>query len=341
VRTSDYDYELPRDRIAQYPTKRRDESRLLVLKADGPLEHRHFSDILTYLEPDDCLVLNESRVIPARLIGRKRETGGRVEVFLLEPASDGRWRALVRPGARVADGTSVVFDEGLEAIVETTLPGGAREVSLRAEGDPFDTVERVGKVPLPPYIDREAEPLDAERYQTVYARVPGAVAAPTAGLHFTEELLDGARSKNVHVARVLLHVGVGTFRPVTSEDPERHEMDSERYELSDEAARAINEARRSGGRIVAVGTTSVRVLESTADESGVVHAGSGTTRLFIKPPYRFRSVDALVTNFHLPRSTLLMLVSALAGRERVLDAYREAVREGYRFYSYGDAMLIL
>ncbi|MBD3368106.1 MAG: tRNA preQ1(34) S-adenosylmethionine ribosyltransferase-isomerase QueA [Candidatus Eisenbacteria bacterium] len=342
VRTSDFDYDLPREMIAQYPSERRDESRLLVLRKDGgPFEHRRFRDVLEYLRPDDCLVINESRVIPARLVGRKAETGGKVEVLLLEPSADGLWRALVRPGARVADGTTVVFSEDFRAVVESTLEGGKREVRLLAEDDPLEAVDRVGKVPLPPYIDREAEAIDSERYQTVYARVPGAVAAPTAGLHFTEELLERAVSSGVRVARVILHVGLGTFRPVSSDDPEEHAMDEERYELPVEAADAINGARRAGGRIVAVGTTAVRVLESTADEGGVLRPGSGSTDLFIRPPYRFRAVDALVTNFHLPKSTLLMLVSALAGRERVLEAYREAVATGYRFYSYGDAMLII
>lgn len=342
MKTSDFDYELPRDRIAQYPSDRRDESRLLVLRRDGgDVEHRLFRDILSYLRSNDCLVINESRVIPARLIGRKKDTGGRVEVFLLEPGADGGWSALVRPGARVADGTTIVFDDALSAVVESTLEGGKRAVRLVAEGDPMEAVSRVGRVPLPPYIDRDPEPIDAVRYQTVYARVPGAVAAPTAGLHFTEELLRSAQTKGVKIARVTLHVGLGTFRPVDVDDPERHEMDEERYEVDDAAARSINAARSAGGRIVAVGTTSVRVLESTADERGVVHPGGGSTRLFIRPPYTFRAVDALVTNFHLPRSTLLMLVSALAGREEVLAAYREAVELGYRFYSYGDAMLIL
>ena len=342
MRTSDFDYELPRERIAQYPADRRDESRLLVLRKDGgEFEHRRFHDVLSYLRPEDCLVLNESRVIPARLIGTKENTGGRVEVFLLEPASNGLWRALVRPGARVADGTTVVFGDGLRAVVEMTLEEGKREVRLLAEGDPLEAVERVGRIPLPPYIDREPEAIDAERYQTVYARVPGAVAAPTAGLHFTEDLLRKATSEGVHVARAILHVGLGTFRPVSSDDPKDHVMDEERYELTPAAAAAINEARAAGGRIIAIGTTAVRVLESTADESGIVHAGAGSTRLFIRPPYAFRAVDALVTNFHLPKSTLLMLVSALAGRERILAAYREAVAEGYRFYSYGDAMLII
>ncbi len=342
MRTSDFDYELPRELIAQYPSERRDESRLLVLRRDrDEFEHRRFRDILEYLRPEDCLVLNESRVIPARLIGRKALTGGRVEVFLLEPGTDDTWTALVRPGARVADGATIVFSENLSAVVESTLDEGKRKVRLLAEGDPLEELSAVGRVPLPPYIDREPEPVDVERYQTVYARVPGAVAAPTAGLHFTEKLLERAEDEGVRTARVILHVGLGTFRPVASDDPEEHHMDEERYELPEGAAAEINEARAAGGRIVAVGTTAVRVLESTADEGGEVRAGSGSTGLFIRPPYEFRAVDALVTNFHLPKSTLLMLVSALAGREKVLAAYREAVEAGYRFYSYGDAMLII
>jgi S-adenosylmethionine:tRNA ribosyltransferase-isomerase len=352
VKTSDFDYELPRELIAQYPAERRDESRLLVLRRDGEtLEHRRFRDIGDYLKRGDVLVVNDSQVIPARLLG-KRSTGGRAEMFLLRDLGAGRWEVLVRPGARIREGSLLSFGEGrLTARVEEALPDGKRVVSLSAAAgagpaagageDVAAAVEELGAVPLPPYIDREAEPIDESRYQTVYARVPGAVAAPTAGLHFTGELLGDLESRGVDVVRLTLHVGIGTFRPVAVEDPESHVMESERYDVPVAAAEAINSARESGGRVVAVGTTSVRTLESVTDEGGLVHEGAGSTDLFIRPPYEFRCVDVLLTNFHLPRSSLLMLVSAFAGRERVLDAYAQAVRERYRFYSYGDAMLVL
>jgi S-adenosylmethionine:tRNA ribosyltransferase-isomerase len=343
VKTSDFDYELPRELIAQYPAERRDESRLLVVRRrGGPVEHRGFPDVLGYLRAGDLLVLNESRVIPARLRGAKRGSGGRVEVFLLRELRPGRWETLVKPGARIGEGAVLEFGGGeLEARVMGVLPAGKREVEFSADGDLASVLERLGQVPLPPYIEREPDESDRERYQTVYATVPGAVAAPTAGLHFTESLLDRAGANGIGIARVVLHVGLGTFRPVVVEEPGEHEMEEERYDVSPEAADAINRTRAAGGRIVAVGTTSVRVLESVADAAGRMRAGAGVTRLFIRPPHEFRCTDALITNFHLPRSTLLMLVSAFAGRENVLAAYREAVRARYRFYSYGDAMLIL
>jgi len=353
VKTSDFDYELPKELIAKYPPERRDESRLLVMwRGTGSVEHRVFRDIVEYLNPGDLLVVNESRVIPARLLGRKRGTGGKVEMFALRELTSGaagplhaalpRWEVLVRPGARIREGTVLEFGDGrLTAEVTAVLPDGRREVALSFAGD-FETVlDELGQVPLPPYIDRDPEPSDRDRYQTVYARVPGAVAAPTAGLHFTDPLLDELAAKDVGVAKVVLHVGIGTFRPVATEDPEEHEMEEERFDVSEKAAGAINETRERGGRVVAVGTTSVRVLETVADEDGRIVPGSGASRLFIRPPYRFRCVDVLITNFHLPRSTLLMLVSAFGGREAVLAAYEEAVRERYRFYSYGDAMLLL
>lgn len=343
MKTSDFDYELPKELIAQYPAERRDESRLLVVKrSGGPVEHRRFPDVLGHLRAGDLLVLNESRVIPARLLGAKRGSGGRVEVFLLRELCPGRWQTLVRPGARIHEGAVLEFGGGeLTARIVRVLPAGKREVEFHADGDLAAALERLGQVPLPPYIEREPDERDRERYQTVYATVPGAVAAPTAGLHFTEALLERARGNGIGIARVVLHVGLGTFRPVVAEEPAEHEMEEERYEVSPEAADAINRTRAAGGRIVAVGTTSVRVLESVADRSGSMHAVAGATSLFILPPHEFRCTDALITNFHLPRSTLLMLVSAFAGRENVLAAYREAVRERYRFYSYGDAMLIL
>jgi S-adenosylmethionine:tRNA ribosyltransferase-isomerase len=343
VKTSDFDYELPRDLIAQYPTERRDESRLLVLdRRSGTIEHRVFRDVTDYLRARDVLVLNESRVFPARFMGKRRGTGGRVEMFLLKELSPFRWEVLVKPGSRIRPGCVLEFGDGrMTARVVRGLPSGKREVELALSGDVHRAIEEYGQVPLPPYIEREPEELDSERYQTVYARVDGAVAAPTAGLHFTEPLLASLASRGVAAARLVLHVGLGTFRPVASEDPDEHEMEEERYEVSPDAAGTINAARASGGRVVAVGTTSVRVLETVADADGRVHPGEGGTRLFIRPPHEFRCVDVLLTNFHLPRSTLLMLVSAFAGRDAVLAAYGEAVREGYRFYSYGDAMLVL
>jgi S-adenosylmethionine:tRNA ribosyltransferase-isomerase len=370
VRTSDFDYELPRELIAQYPAERRDESRLLVVRrgsatatsgvsgagaeegtaaseleqADLRFEHRRFRDIVEYLRPGDLLVLNDTRVIPARLMGR-RASGGRAEMFLLRELGDARWEVLVRPGARIRTGDELSFGGGdlprLAARVLEAGPEGKRTVALTAETDIAPAIEELGAVPLPPYIDRAPEPVDATRYQTVYARERGAVAPPTAGLHFTESLLDKLSASGVSIARLTLHVGAGTFRPVTADDPSLHRMESERYIVTHEAAEAVNAARDGGGRVVAVGTTSVRTLESIAGVDGHVEATSGSTDLFIRPPYRFRCVNALVTNFHLPRSTLLMLVSAFAGRELVLAAYQEAVRERYRFYSYGDAMLIL
>jgi S-adenosylmethionine:tRNA ribosyltransferase-isomerase len=342
LRTSDFDYELPRELIAQYPAETRDESRLLVLRrSDGSIEHRTFRDIREYLEGGDVLVLNESEVVPARLLGAKEETGGRAEMFVLRRLPDDRWEVLIRPGGRVREGAVLTFGEGrLKARVGGSLPDGKREVELLARGDVEGALEELGRVPLPPYIDREPEEVDRERYQTVYARVKGAVAAPTAGLHFTEESLRAIEGRGVSIARLVLHVGLGTFRPVGVDDPAEHVMDEERYEVTEQAAARINDARRAGGRIVAVGTTCVRVLETVSDDSGVVAPGVGATRLFIRPPHRFRAVDVLVTNFHLPRSTLLMLVSAFAGREAVLEAYAEAIRKRYRFYSYGDAMLI-
>jgi len=340
LRTADFDYELPTELIAQYPSETRDESRLLVMDREtGAIRHHVFRDVGEFLSAGDLLVVNESKVIPARLLGRKRGTGGKVEVFLLREVGLDRWEALVRPAARVRRGMVLEFGEGrLVARVVRSLPGGKREIDLSFNGDLDHILEDLGRVPLPPYIDREPETLDRERYQTVFARVRGAVAAPTAGLHFTDAVLDDLAERESGGARVILHVGAGTFRPITAEDPSEHEMDEERYEVSREAARAIDATRRSGGRIVAVGTTTVRVLETIADEKGRVQPDAGSTGLFIRPPHRFRCVDALITNFHLPRSTLLMLVAAFAGRENVLAAYREAVRERYRFYSYGDAM---
>jgi S-adenosylmethionine:tRNA ribosyltransferase-isomerase len=342
-RVSDYQYELPPELIAQYPADRRDESRLLVLPPSGPIRHRRFPELLDLLERGDVLVVNESRVVPARLVGRK-PTGAPAEVLLVRPLpAEGVdvWEALVRPGGKLKPGRRVLVGEGLEVEVVDSFPSGSRLVRLIVDGDVDAALERYGRMPLPPYIERPDEPLDRDRYQTVYARTPGSIAAPTAGLHFTEELLERLDAKGVARAAVTLHVGVGTFRPVEGEDPAAHRMHAERYVVGHATVAAIEAAWAAGGRVWAVGTTAVRTLESVADEGGRVRAGEGETRLFIRPPYEPRVVDALLTNFHLPRSTLLMLVAALAGYDRTMAAYEEAVRERYRFYSYGDAMAVL
>lgn len=326
--TRDFDYELPEERIAQEPAPR-GESRLLVLDAEGAQRYRRVRDLPGLLRPGDLVVLNDTRVIPARLYGRRGE--GRMEVLLVEKLGDREWEVLVRPGRRARPGTEIVF-EGLSAEVVDKREDRYR---LRFSEPVEPHLDRLGHVPLPPYIHRPDEAADRERYQTVFARTPGAIAAPTAGLHFSQELLEEIAAAGIGIARVTLHVGIGTFKPVSVEKVEDHRMDRERYEVGEETAEAIRRTKESGGRIVAVGTTVVRTLESSGGA-----AGSGSTDLFITPGFRFRVVDVLLTNFHLPRSTLLMLVSAFAGRERVLAAYEEAIREGYRFYSYGDAMLV-
>lgn len=343
MRTSDYDYHLPPELIAQVPADRRDESRLLVVHREtGALEHRVFSDVLELLAPGDVLVLNETRVFPARIRGRK-PTGAPAEVLLLRPASEDErdWEALVRPGGKLKPGRVIVVDDRLSIRMVDSVSGGGRLVRLEGDEPPLDAIERVGEMPLPPYIEREADAGDRERYQTVYARARGSVAAPTAGLHFTPAVLDALRQKGVELVHLVLHVGVGTFRPVDEEDLARHEMHAEWFEVPEPAAAALNGVRGRGGAVWAVGTTVARTLESVASEDGTIRAASGWTDIFIRPPYRFRAVDRLVTNFHLPRSTLLMLVSAIAGYERTMAAYSEAVRQRYRFYSYGDAMVIV
>ena len=338
--TSAFDYELPRERIARYPAERRDESRLMVLdRARQAIEHRRFRDIVEYIPPGDALVLNETRVFPARIMGR-RESGAEAEVLLLQPHGND-WEALVRPGARLKPGKRVhVADDFSIDILEST-PDGGRIVRINSERPLDDALQQYGRMPLPPYMEREAEASDRERYQTVYARESGSVAAPTAGLHFTEALLQQLENNGVTLVRIVLHVGVGTFRPVDVEDPAQHVMHSESYYVSDAAVEAMRTARSQGGKLWAVGTTVTRTLETITDDAGVMHAGSGDTRLFIRPGYTFRAIDHLLTNFHLPRSTLLMLVSALGGYEFVMRAYREAVAQQYRFYSYGDAMLVV
>lgn len=338
MKKSDFYFDLPEKLIAQTPIAQRDHSRLLhVDKVTGELEHRHFFDLPEYLDEGDCLVLNDSRVLPARLIGC-RPTGGSVELVLLRDLGDGRWECLSRPGRKTKPGTEIIFGNGeLTATVESVAEGGNRIVKFHYEGIFLETLERLGKMPLPPYIKEELS--DSERYQTVYSKELGSAAAPTAGLHFTEELLDAIRAKGVRVCFVTLHVGLGTFRPVKEDEIEDHEMHSEFCIVPDETARIVTETKRNGGRVFAVGTTSCRTLESFAADDGTLAPSSGWTDIFIYPGYRFKCVDALVTNFHLPESTLIMLVSALAGRENVLNAYKVAVEKEYRFFSFGDACL--
>ena len=339
MKLSDFMYDLPEERIAQTPVEPRDHSRLMVLHRDtDQIEHRHFYDVIDYLNPGDVLVINETRVIPARLFG-ERAGGGACEVLLLRQLGPKRWETLVKPGKKLKPGAEITFGGGrLRARIAETTDVGGRIVDFDCEGTFEAALDELGEMPLPPYIHERLE--DKERYQTVYAKQEGSAAAPTAGLHFTPELLDRIREKGVDVVPVLLHVGLGTFRPVKTENVEEHEMHSEYFEVTAEAAARINAARERGGRVVAVGTTSVRTLESAA-ENGVLLPRRGETSIFIKPGYRFQMVDALITNFHLPGSTLVMLVSALYDRERILAAYEEAVHDGYRFFSFGDAMLIL
>jgi len=338
LRVDDFDYELPPDRIAQYPAERRDASRMLELRRDtGKVTHRRFPEIVELLYPGDMLMLNDTRVIPARLKGR-RPGGGELEVLLLEPLGGSRWRALARPARWMKEGRVVEFGRGrLRVTVVGVEAAGVRTVELAHEGELLPLLNEIGRPPLPPYIRRDAEPGDRERYQTVYAREPGAVAAPTAGLHFTPELLEAIAAGGVDIGYLTLHVGLGTFRPVRVERVEEHEMHAEYYHLSEELAEATNSR---SGRLVAVGTTVTRALETAADEEGVVQPGEGHSELFIYPGYCFRAVQAMLTNFHLPRSTLLMMVSAFAERERILAAYRQAMDAGYRFYSYGDCMFV-
>jgi len=340
---SDYDYELPSEQIARYPPERRDQSRLLTLVESGLLD-LSFADIVQLAEPGDVVVVNETRVIPARLLGRK-PSGAPAEILLTRPAPDQQdahvWEALVRPGSKLKPGRTVIIADDLAVEILDSAPGSGRRVRLVTELPVEEAIERYGHVPLPPYMDREDEPLDRERYQTVYARERGSVAAPTAGLHFTPEILSALEAKGVQRAALTLHVGIGTFRPVESESIDAHQMHHEWYSLSEAAATTVNRARDRGGRVWAVGTTTVRTLESVADARGRVRPATGTTDLFIRPGYRFRVVDCLLTNFHLPRSTLLMLVAAFAGYQRTMAAYAHALASGYRFYSYGDAMTVV
>ena len=340
MKTHDFYYELPQELIAQTPLQRRDSSRLLVMDREtGELEHRHFHDLIDYLHPGDCLVLNNSRVLPARLLGHRVPSGGAVEVLLLKDLGDDTWDCLTKPGRKTPVGTELSFGDGaLTATVVGASENGNKQVRFHYEGIFLEVLERLGKMPLPPYIKEELQ--DQERYQTVYSKINGSAAAPTAGLHFTPELLEAIAAKGVKLAYVTLHVGLGTFRPVKAEEITDHEMHAEYCEIGPETAALLNETRTAGGRIVCVGTTSCRTLESFADGVGHFTETAGWTNIFIYPGYRFRAMDALVTNFHLPESTLIMLVSAFAGRENVLHAYEVAVRERYRFFSFGDAMFI-
>ena len=339
MKTQDFWYDLPEELIAQTPLLKRDTSRLMVLdKNTGEVTHKHFYDILEYLHPGDCLVMNDSRVLPARLLGH-RPTGGAVELLLLRDLGDKKWECLAKPGRKLLEGQQVIFGNGeLTAVVRKVCDDGNRIVEFFYEGIFLEVLERLGKMPLPPYIKAELQ--DQERYQTVYSKEVGSAAAPTAGLHFTEELLEKIRCKGIKTAFVTLHVGLGTFRPVKVEDVHSHHMHSELCMMNEETAAILNKTRAAGGRIVCVGTTSCRTLESLVNEDGTFAAKSRWTDIFIYPGYRFKAMDALITNFHLPESTLVMLVSAFAGRETVLAAYAEAVKERYRFFSFGDAMYI-
>ncbi|MCC8128334.1 MAG: tRNA preQ1(34) S-adenosylmethionine ribosyltransferase-isomerase QueA [Clostridiales bacterium] len=339
MKTSDFYYDLPPELIAQTPLERRDASRLMTLdKQTGSIGHHMFYELPDFLRPGDCLVMNDSRVLPARLIGH-RESGGACEVLLLIDRGDKTWECLVRPGKKLRTGAKITFGEGeLTAQVTDVLEDGNRLVRFDYDGIFLEILEKLGRMPLPPYIKEELE--DQERYQTVYSKVVGSAAAPTAGLHFTPELLEKIQGMGVRLAYVTLHVGLGTFRPVKTDDVEHHDMHSEYCIIPPETAQIINETKQNGGRVIGVGTTSCRTVESYANEDGTVRADGGWTNIFIYPGYRFKVLDGLITNFHLPESTLIMLVSALAGREHVLAAYQEAVRERYRFFSFGDAMLI-
>lgn len=341
MKTQDFYFDLPQELIAQTPIEKRDSSRLLVLpKEEGDVSHRHFFDLTEYLHPGDCLILNDSRVLPARLLGQRLPGGGACEVLLLIDRGENVWECLVRPGKRLRCGARVSFGDGaLTGEIVDELPDGNRLVKFDYEGIFLEVLDSLGKMPLPPYIKAELQ--DRERYQTVYSRVVGSAAAPTAGLHFTPELLEKVQAMGVNLGYVTLHVGLGTFRPVKEENILDHDMHSEYCVIPPETAELINRTKANGGRVICVGTTSCRTIESWAGEDGHMEPSAGWTKIFIYPGYRFKVLDGLITNFHLPESTLLMLVSALAGRERVLEAYKEAVEEKYRFFSFGDAMLII
>lgn len=347
MKISDFDYVLPEELIAQRPTEKRDVCRLMVMnRKNGSIEHKHFYDILDYLNEGDCLILNNSKVLPARLFGEKEGTGAKIEFLLIKRLEGDRWETMVRPGKRLKPGDAVKFSDNFRAEIVDYGPDGTRIVDFDYEGIFMERLEELGKMPLPPYIERESTLEDKDMYQTVYCKEEGSVAAPTAGLHFTDQLLEKAEEKGVKLAYVTLHVGIGTFRPVKCENVEDHSMHFEEYYIDEENAAKINDAIKEGGRIVSVGTTSTRTVESAAyfDENEgkyLVAAGSGNTNIFIYPGYEFKIIEALITNFHLPKSTLLMLISALYDREKILEAYDIAVKEKYRFFSYGDACLII
>ena len=340
MKVKDFNFQLPQELIAQDPLEDRSASRLLILnKETGKIQHESFKNIVQYLSPNDCLVLNNTKVIPARLIGAKEKTGGKVELLLLERKEKDIWEVMVKPGKKARPGDKIIFGDGLlKATIQSVVEGGNRHVRFEYQGVFEQVLDQLGEMPLPPYITHQLE--DKERYQTVYAKYEGSAAAPTAGLHFTQELLEQIQEKGVQIAYVTLHVGLGTFRPVKADDIEQHQMHAEYYWIDPQEAKKINEVKAKGGRVIAVGTTSSRTLESCADTNGMVKAQKGWTDIFIYPGYSFKVVDALITNFHLPESTLIMLVSALAGRENVMKAYQEAVDQKYRFFSFGDAMFI-
>ena len=340
MKVTDFNYNLPEELIAQVPIEKRDESRLMVLDREKKkTEHKVFKDILDYLKPGDCLVRNNTKVIPARLYGVKEETGANVEFLLLHRVEGDIWEVMVRPGKKLMPGAKVSFGDGiLKAEILEKMDDGNRKVKFEYNGIFNEILDKIGLMPLPPYIKERLK--EKDRYQTVYAKYEGSAAAPTAGLHFTDELLEKIKEKGVEIANVTLHVGIGTFRPVKVENIEEHDMHSEHYYIKKEDADKINNARKNGGRIIAVGTTSCRVLESISDENGIVHETEGDTSIFIYPGYKFKCIDCLITNFHLPESTLIMLVSALAGKDYIMKAYEEAVKEKYKFFSFGDAMFI-
>ena len=350
MKVSDFNYDLPKELIAQVPIENRDESRLMVLdRKNGIIEHKIFKDIINYLEPGDCLVRNNTKVIPARLYGVKEKTGAHVEFLLLHRIEGDTWEVMVKPGRKLMPGTKVIFGEGvlenkedskilLKAEILEKLEGGSRKVKFEYDGILNEILNEIGLMPLPPYIHEKLK--EKDRYQTVYAKYEGSAAAPTAGLHFTEELLKQIQEKGVEIANVTLHVGIGTFRPVKVENVEEHDMHSEHFYIKQEDAEKISKAKREGHRVIAVGTTSCRVLETISDENGMVKETEGDTSIFIYPGYKFKCLDCLITNFHLPESTLIMLVSALAGKDFIMKAYNEAVKEKYRFFSFGDAMFI-
>lgn len=347
MRIDDFDYHLPEALIAQKPTEQRDVCRLMIMDREkGTVDHKHFYDVLDYLNEGDCLVMNNSKVLPARLFGEKEGTGAKIEFLLIKRMDGDRWETMVRPGKRLKPGDAVRFSDNFRAEILDYGPDGTRIVQFHYDGIFMERLEELGKMPLPPYIERESTPEDKDMYQTVYCKEEGSVAAPTAGLHFTEELLEKAAAKGVKLAYVTLHVGIGTFRPVKAETVEEHHMHMEEYYVDEETAKMINDTILAGGRIVSVGTTSTRTMESAAyfdEESGkyLLVAGSGSTDIFIYPGYKFKIVEALITNFHLPKSTLLMLISALYDKDKIMEAYEIAVKEEYRFFSYGDACMIV